>query len=63
MGDRMQWCDSGADNPPWINALADLRQRATREGYRLEHAAAAQLCESFKKRRLFCPLPPNKRYR
>ena len=26
----LQWYDEKADNPPWIDALAELRQRATR---------------------------------
>jgi replication-associated recombination protein RarA len=29
-----------ADNSSWIDALAELRQRATREGYRYQHIQA-----------------------
>jgi hypothetical protein len=28
MGEQLQWYDEKADNPPWINALAELRQRS-----------------------------------
>jgi hypothetical protein len=28
----LKWYDDKADNPPWIKALTELRQRATREG-------------------------------
>ena len=36
----LQWYDVNADNPPWIKALAELRQRATREGDRFQHVQA-----------------------
>ena len=36
----LQWYDVNADNPPWIKALAELRQRAAREGYRYQHVQA-----------------------
>lgn len=36
----LQWYDANADNPPWIKALAELRQRATREGYCFQHVQA-----------------------
>jgi len=29
-----------ADNPPWIRALAEVRQRATREGWCYQHVQA-----------------------
>jgi len=29
----VNWYDEKADNPPWIKALAEVRHRATREGY------------------------------
>ena len=32
--------DDTADNPPWIKALADVRHRATREGYCHAHVQA-----------------------
>jgi len=36
----LQWYDVNADNPPWIKALAELRLRATREGYCYQHVQA-----------------------
>ena len=36
----MNWYDEKADNPPWIKALAEVRHRATREGYRYHHVQA-----------------------
>ena len=30
----------GADNSPWLRALAEVRQRATREGYCYQHVQA-----------------------
>ncbi len=33
MAEPLKWYDEKADSSPWINALAELRQRATREGY------------------------------
>jgi len=35
-----RWYDDTADNPPWIKALADVRHRATREGYCHAHVQA-----------------------
>jgi hypothetical protein len=35
-----RWYDDAADNPPWIKALADVRHRATREGYCYAHVQA-----------------------
>jgi hypothetical protein len=32
--------DEKADNSPWIKALAELRQRATREGHCFQHVQA-----------------------
>ena len=41
MGERPKWYDEKAvDNSPWIRALAELRQRATREGYCYQHVQA-----------------------
>jgi hypothetical protein len=40
MGERLQWYDEKADNPPWLDALAELRQRATREGHCFQHVQA-----------------------
>jgi hypothetical protein len=36
----VNWYDEKADNPPWIKALADVRHRATREGYCYHHVQA-----------------------
>ncbi|XSC43287.1 hypothetical protein ACF1BQ_035475 [Bradyrhizobium sp. RDT10] len=40
MAQPLQWYDENADNAPWIKALAELRQRATREGYCYQHVQA-----------------------
>jgi len=40
MGDRLQWYDEKANNLPWIDALAELRQRATRESHCAQHVQA-----------------------
>ena len=40
MGERLQWYDETADNPRWVIALAELRQRATREGHCFQHVQA-----------------------
>jgi len=39
MREQLRWYDK-ADNSPWINALAELRQRAAREGYCYPHVRA-----------------------
>ena len=36
----LQWYDDKADNPPWIKALAEVRTRATREGWCYHHVQA-----------------------
>ena len=37
----MNWYDDKAtDNPPWLKALAEVRRRATREGYCYQHIQA-----------------------
>lgn len=36
----MQWYDDKADNPPWIDALAELRRQAAREGHCALHVQA-----------------------
>jgi hypothetical protein len=36
----LKWSDEGADNSPWIKALAELRHRATREGWCYQHVQA-----------------------
>ena len=40
MREQLKWYDEKADNSPWINALAELRQRATREGHCYQHVQA-----------------------
>ena len=40
MGERLNWYDEKANNPPWIDAVAELRQLATREGYCFPHVQA-----------------------
>ena len=40
MGEPLKWYDQNADNPPWIKALAEVRQLATREGWRYHHVQA-----------------------
>jgi hypothetical protein len=39
MGEKLKWCDED-DSSPWIDALAELRQQATREGYCCPHVQA-----------------------
>jgi hypothetical protein len=36
----VNYYDENADNPPWIRALAEVRHRATREGYCYHHLQA-----------------------
>jgi hypothetical protein len=36
----IEWYDNRADNSPWLDALAELRQRATREGHCFQHVQA-----------------------
>ena len=41
MGEKLKWYDeNAADNSPWIKALAELRQCATREGHCYQHVQA-----------------------
>jgi len=40
MREQLKWHDEKADNSPWINALAELRQRATREGHCFQQVQA-----------------------
>ena len=40
MREQLKWHDDKADNSPWLNALAELRQRATREGHCFQHVQA-----------------------
>ncbi|QHO76697.1 hypothetical protein ACH79_32780 [Bradyrhizobium sp. CCBAU 051011] len=40
MREQLNWYDDKADNSPWIDALAELRQRATLEGHCYQHVQA-----------------------
>ena len=40
MREQLKWYDDKADNSDWIDALAELRQRATRKGHRYQHVQA-----------------------
>jgi hypothetical protein len=40
MCDQLKWYDDKADNSPWLDALAELRQRAAREGHCFQHVQA-----------------------
>jgi hypothetical protein len=40
MRDQLKWYDEAANNSPWIDALAELRQRAAREGHCFQHVQA-----------------------
>jgi 5-methylcytosine-specific restriction endonuclease McrBC regulatory subunit McrC len=37
MAEPLKWYDENADNSPWIRGFAEVRQRATREGYCYQH--------------------------
>jgi hypothetical protein len=36
----LKWYDENAENPPWVRALAEVRHRATREGWCYPHVQA-----------------------
>jgi Resolvase, N terminal domain/Recombinase len=40
MAEQLKWYDDKTDNSAWIDALAELRQRATREGHCYQHVQA-----------------------
>ena len=40
MREQLKWYDEEAANSPWLDALAELRQRATREGHCYQHVPA-----------------------
>ena len=41
MGQQLKWYDENSvDNSAWIEALAELRHRATREGHCFQHVQA-----------------------
>ena len=44
MREQLRWYDK-ADSSPWIDALAELRQRAAREGHCFQHVQADQYVE------------------
>jgi hypothetical protein len=50
--EQLKWHDEKADNSPWINALAELRQRATREGHCFQHVQAITVAIDQYKQRL-----------
>jgi hypothetical protein len=39
-GEPLQWYEEGTENAPWINALADVRRLAAREGWCYQHVQA-----------------------
>jgi hypothetical protein len=51
MREQLKWYDDKAHNSPWIDALAELRQRATREGHRYQHVQAITLLSTSTQRR------------
>ena len=40
MSGQLNWYDNDADNPPWLNALAEVRIMAAREGWCHAHVQA-----------------------
>ena len=50
MGEHLKWYDEKADNSPWIDALAEVRHRATREGYCYQHVQAVIVAIDAKRR-------------
>jgi hypothetical protein len=40
MPDPIKWYDHSADNPPWIDALAEVRRQACFEGWCYHHVQA-----------------------
>ncbi|WP_202639089.1 hypothetical protein [Bradyrhizobium sp. CCBAU 051011] len=40
MREQLKWYGDKADDSPWIRALAELRQRAAREGHCYQHVQA-----------------------
>lgn len=40
MPEPLKWYDHNADNPPWIEASAEVRHRACREGWCCHHVQA-----------------------
>jgi len=48
MVSELKYYDDKADNPPWIKALAEVRRRATREGWCNARVALVVLCDSMR---------------
>jgi hypothetical protein len=40
MSEPIKWYDDKADNPPWTEALAEVRRLAPREGWCYQHVQA-----------------------
>ena len=53
MGEPLKWYDGkAADNSPWIDALAELRQRAAREGHCFQHQAITVAIDQYAEKAL-----------
>jgi hypothetical protein len=50
MREQLNWYDDKADNSPWIDALAELRQRATLEGHCYQHVQAITVANTQRRR-------------
>jgi hypothetical protein len=51
MSEQLKWYDDKVDNSPWLDALAELRQRATREGHCFQHVQAITVAISISTQR------------
>jgi hypothetical protein len=40
MAEPLRWFNDSAEHPPWIKALAEVRHKATREGWCYPHVQA-----------------------
>ena len=40
MSEPIKWYDDKADDPPWVEALAEVRRLAPREGWCYQHVQA-----------------------
>jgi hypothetical protein len=40
MAEPLRWFSDSAEHPPWIKALAEVRHKATREGWCFQHVQA-----------------------
>ena len=43
MVEPLKWYDAKANNPPWIEALAEVRHMGPREGYCFQHVQTIML--------------------